>query len=195
MLARLPSWPLILAAALATTDVTVAQTTVSKFGFQDVMLGTAIRDVPQQYLSDCGRPTRDDQKWLFCWCLTNAGAVPMSIEISFMNERVFQIHAYFPAEHFDSVWLALREKYGQESTRSEANVEWRTNDHGFGKPIPDEIFLRRVPNEPPFEDGTYIRSGMKYSVIEYVGAWDANEKGKAREEEQRRKIKGIADQL
>jgi len=119
----------------------------------------------------------------------------MSAEISFLSERVFAIHVYFPSEHFDAVWLALREKYGKESTRDKKKVEWRTHDMEIGKSFPDEIFLRRVPEDSLLPDGEFIRAGVTYSVLEYESAWDTNEKAKAREEQHKRKIKGIADKL
>lgn len=168
---------------------------LKKFGFQEIALGAIRSQVPQKYLLDCARPKSDESKFIFCRFTTQVGSVPMNVEISFMRERVYQIHAYFPSEHFDSVWLALRERYGRENKRDDAKVEWLTNEREIGKPMPDEIFLIRVPEEVPLTDDTFIRNGVKYSVIEYTSASDVNDKAKIREEEHRRRIKGIADKL
>ncbi len=180
---------------LSLGSVTSAQPGTSKYGFQGVELGATFRDVPEKYRSDCSRSRFGDPKFLFCRFATAAGVVPMSAEISFMSERVFAIHVYFPSEHFDAVWLALREKYGKESARDEKKIEWRTHDFEIGKSFPDEIFLRRVPEDTLIPDGDFIRAGVMYSVMEYESAWATNEKAKAREEQHKRKIKGIADKL
>ena len=119
----------------------------------------------------------------------------MNIEISFMYDRVFQIHAYFPSEHFDAVWLALRQRYGNEIKRETGKIEWLAHELSVEKPLPDEIVLFRKPEEPLLVDGEFIRTGIIYSVIEYTSPWDANEKAKARDDEHKRKIKGIADKL
>ena len=112
-----------------------------------------------------------------------------------MNDRVFQIHAYFPSEHFDIVWLALRERYGKENRRDEKMIEWLSGERHLDKPIPDEIYLLRSPESVVLVDPPFFRDGVTYSVIEYNSSWDANERLRVREERNRREVKGVADGL
>lgn len=179
--------------ALSATVATGQELALSKFGFQDVLLNMPLPDVPATYKGDCG--SGSDKRFVFCTHVAKVGTVPMTVEIAFANERVVQIQAFFPASEFDTVWSALRQKYGQEDKRDGSTVEWYTNPMLPDQPIPDELVLHRRPKEPPRPDGTYYLSNIEYSVIHYESLASAREGMRKRQEMRERKVRGVGEKL
>ena len=170
-----------------------AQSTKVKFGFQELLLDMPLAEVPARYKGDCGQAR--DPKFVFCYALVDAGTVPMSIVVSFTDQRLSEIHAYFPVAEFDVVWLALREKYGKESSRVGGEVQWLSSQRELGQPIPDQLTLRREPKKQPTPDGKYVLPSVRYSEIEYESLWIANEAMRRKQEEHDQKVKGVANKL
>ncbi len=166
---------------------------LSRFGFQDVLLNSQFADVPTAYKSDCG--SGSDKRFVFCMHLAKVGAISMTVEFTFVDSRVVEIQAYFPAHEFDTVWLALREKYGREDKRDADRIEWYSTPMHPDKPIADELVLRRKPSSPPKPDGTYYLANVEYSVIHYESLASARDAMRKRQEDRDRKVRGVAEKL
>jgi hypothetical protein len=178
---------------LSATAALGQELALSRFGFQEVLLNMPLSDVPAAYRGDCG--SGSDKRFVFCTHSAKVGAVSMTVEITFAKERVVEIQAFFPASEFDTVWSALRQKYGQEDKRDANAVEWYTNPIHPDKPIPDELVLHRRPKDPPKPDGTYYLSNVEYSVIHYESLASARDAMRKRGEERDHKVKGVAEKL
>ena len=163
------------------------------FAFQEVLLNMHIAQVPLRYKSDCG--SGGDARFFFCTSSTAAGVVPVIVELSFRDERVVEIQAYFPSEHYQIIWLALREKWGKEDRRSGDRVEWFSTPMAPGQPIPDELTLLAKPASAPRPDGRYYLPTIEYSVIDYQSLAAAREDMRRRQELRERTVKGVAGKL
>lgn len=178
---------------LTATSTLCQELSLSKFGFQDVLLNMPFSSIPPAYKGDCS--SSSDKRSVLCMHKAQAGTVPMTVEIFVFDERVVEIQAYFPDQEFDTVWSALRKKYGKEDKWDASKVEWYTNPLGLDKPIPDELALYRKPKELPTPYGTYFMPNVEYSVIQYESAAAARDAGRKRSEEREHKVKGVADKL
>ncbi len=119
----------------------------------------------------------------------------MSVELWFTDMRLLNIYAYFPIENFDVVALALREKYGMEKTRTSESMGWFAGEVVVGLPTPDMLMLKRQPTHPKVPDGKYIVRGAQYGVLEFDSLTDANDITQRLNEQQERKVKGVAEKL
>ena len=170
-----------------------AQQTPMRFGFQELKLDMQLAQVPQKYKTDCG--SGGDKKYLFCRMKTDVGVVPMNFLLSFTDERLSSIEAHFPTEHFDAVWLALREKHGKENSRTNTSAEWLAFPRVLGEPNPDVLTLRKMPTKERRPDGKYFLPDVRYSIIEIESFWEANEAMRKMQEAHDQKVKGIAEKL
>jgi len=170
-----------------------AEDELSRFGFQDVFLNMPFESVPASYKGDCS--ASKDKRFVFCIHKALVGTVPMTVEFTFADGRVSEIHAHFPSSEFDAVWLALRQKYGNEDQRDQQKVEWYSNPMHPEKPIPDELSLHRKPKDQPKPDGTYYMPSTDYSLLLYESYAVARDAMKRRAEERDKKVRGIAEKL
>lgn len=169
------------------------EASLSKFAFQEIYLNMPLSAVPSAYKGNCD--SSSDKRFTFCTHKTLAGTVPITLEITLVDERVTEIQAYFPSQEFDIIWSALNRKYGQNDKRDANRIEWHSNPMQSDKPIPDELILFRKPVEQPKPDGINYLSNIEYSVIHYISMATARNEMKRRLEELDRKVKNISDGL
>lgn len=185
-----------LTAVLSTFSVLAQEQALGKFGFQDVFLNMEFSKIPGRYTIDCA--SASNPKFLLCTFQADVGTVPMTVDLSLDDQRVVEIHAYFPLAHYDTVWLALRQKYGSELRGDPEKAVWIA--HPLRSDIsdsddPDRLELRRKPLQSPRPDGHYYMTNVEYSVIHYESFAPLREGLRKRLEEHERKVKGVAEKL
>ena len=185
---------LALAAYAIAAAATAQQVPPPPFGVAGVRLGMSAAAVPEPFRKDC-QPLKSKPTVVFCSFLTEASGVPLSVELALTDDRVNAIYVHFPRAEYQTVWLALRERYGKEHERAPNKVHWYSGPHAIEDPIPDELTLIMIPDQPPFADGTYIKEGVEYAALEYVSMAKVREQAARREQERKRKLKDLAEKL
>ena len=185
---------LALAVCTITAMVAAQPLALPPFSVAGVRLGTLIAEVPEPLRRDC-QPLKSKPAVVFCSFSTEASGVPLSVELALTDGRVEAIYVYFPRAEYQSIWLALRERYGKEQERSPNRVQWYSGPRSLEDPIPDELTLTMSPDTPPFADGTYIKEGIDYALLEYVSMAKVREQASRRDRERREKLKGLAEKL
>lgn len=165
----------------------------SSFGFEAVRLDMQISDIPDIYKADCESPK--DKRYKFCFYRTESVGIHLSVEFYFNEDRVQSIRVYFPRVEYDSIWLALRKRYGQEESRSIEKAEWFTGSRELSRPMPDELALVRNPEPLPVPDGKYIKEGVEYALIEYTSMVRIREQMKQKQDERERQLKTLSEKL
>ena len=163
------------------------------YGFESVRLEMQFSQVPSQYKTDCESPS--DKRYTFCFYRTELGGVELSAEFYFVEDRVQSIRVHFARENFDTIWLALRERYGKEAERSGDRVEWFSGSRDLGQPMPDQLTLHRSADPRPTPDGKYIKDGVQYALIEYESLAQVRDQAKKRQDQRERQIRDISNKL
>lgn len=186
--------PLLPLMALAWAFSAAAQNVApSEYGFESVRLEMQYLELPERFKTDCESP--NDKRYKFCFYRTELAGVELSAEFYFAEDRVQSIRVHFAREHFDTIWLALRKRYGEEASRSSDRVEWFAGSRDLGQPMPDQLTLHRSAEPLPTPDGKYIKVDTQYSLIEYESMARVRAEAKKRQEKRDRQLNDLSGKL
>jgi hypothetical protein len=164
-----------------------------QFSFEGIPLGAKLEQLSIEQRKSC--ETSRDKRFVFCDLSSHIEGVTLQATLSFDQGELSEIQIYFPAQHADLVWSALRAKYGMEDFRSPEKQEWYSNPMRPDLPIPDELILFRVAEKQPTPDGARFIAAIPYAMLEYRSMKAAREGMQRRSKDRMRRVQELKGKL
>lgn len=180
---------LVLASLAAQSQV---QTPIT-FSFKGILLNSDYSTFPLSYKDDC-TPIRSS-KTLVCVKHVEVGKIPMDAEFYFKDNRLDAIEAYFPADKYDVVIMALQKKYGKWEEWNAKQYVWYSTPPSLDSPPPDELTVLRVTDFMPSGKVGQGASGVALSNIRYLSMKTARDKAAARDKSSEQEISNASQDL